>query len=259
MNRRKKRYLIAGNWKMNKTNAEAISYASDLVKIVGNQIDVNVLICAPYTFLPALGSIFDGSTIALGAQNMSSEISGAFTGEISGEMLREFFVTYVIIGHSERRILFHEDNAFINKKIKTAFAANLRPILCVGETLEEREKGETLKVIGQQIEEGLKGISDENIERLVIAYEPVWAIGTGKNASPEMAQEVHAAIRKMLEKQYGSRGSNLTILYGGSMKADNAQELLMQPDIDGGLIGGASLVLNTFVQIIEVARELSLD
>lgn len=255
--RRKKNYLIAGNWKMNKTTAEAVSFASDLMKAVGQQTDVTVLICAPYIMLPAIGSVFDGSTIALGAQNMSSEPGGAFTGEISAEMLREFFVNYVIIGHSERRTLFHENNDFINKKVKRALTTILRPILCVGETLEERESGKTLKVIEKQIQECLKGISEENIERLVVAYEPIWAIGTGKNATPEIAQEVHAAIRGMLEKKFASKGKNLIILYGGSMKPDNAEELLMQPDIDGGLIGGASLALNSFLQIIEIARKLS--
>ncbi len=254
--RHKKQYLIAGNWKMNKTTEEAVVFARDLVKAIDNQKIVNVALCPPFTMIPALSEVLDGSTVALGAQNMNSEASGAFTGEISAEMLREYFVTYVIIGHSERRMLFHENNAVINKKVKAALAANLRPILCVGETLEERELGRTLDVIGEQIREGLKNVSSEHIGRLVVAYEPVWAIGTGKNATPQMAQEVHEAIRRMLDDQYGLNGSNLMIIYGGSMKPDNAEELLSQPDVDGGLIGGASLIFNSFIQIIDSAKKV---
>lgn len=257
MTKHQKKYLIAGNWKMNKTAAEAVDFANELIRSIGKQTVVNVAICAPFTALSALAEVLEGSNIALGAQNFNPEPSGAFTGEISAEMLREHFVSYVIIGHSERRTLFHEDNVLINNKVKAALNANLHPILCVGETLEEREAGRTLKIIGQQIEEGLKNLPGENIDRLVIAYEPIWAIGTGKTATPQMAQEVHASIRSMLEKQFGSKGRKLTIIYGGSMKPDNAEELLSQSDIDGGLIGGASLILRSFVQIIEDAKKIT--
>lgn len=250
-----RKYLIAGNWKMNKTTSEAIDFARELVDSVGSQTIVNVAICAPFTALGTLAPIFEGSNIALGAQNMHPEPSGAFTGEISAAMLRDHFVNYVIVGHSERRTLFHEDDAFINKKVKAAFAANLRPILCLGETIDERQAGKTLETIRKQMEIGLEGISSEDLDRLVIAYEPVWAIGTGKTATPEMAQEVHAAIRGILEKQFGKKGRKVIIIYGGSMNPENAEALLAQTDIDGGLIGGASLATKPFIQIIEMAKK----
>lgn len=252
-----KGFLIVANWKMNKTAKEAVDFAKELINVVDKETAVNIALCVPFTALGALAPICVGSNIALGAQNMNSEPSGAFTGEISAQMLCEFFVTYVIIGHSERRIIFYEDNALINKKVKAALNANFCPILCVGETIEERQAGKTLKIIGQQIEGGLKDLPREKIENLVIAYEPVWAIGTGKTATAQMAQEVHAAIRGMLKKQLGSIGNKIRIIYGGSMKPDNAEELLMQPDIDGGLIGGASLVLQSFVEIIELAQKVA--
>ncbi|PWU04975.1 MAG: triose-phosphate isomerase [Verrucomicrobia bacterium] len=253
---RKKHYLIAGNWKMNKTAAEATAFAKNLLKDSSNEKLVEVLLCAPFTAIPALSQVLAGSTIALGAQNMNPEISGAFTGEISAAMLKEFDVKYVILGHSERRTLFNESNDFINKKVKAAINGKLNPILCVGETLKERESGKTMEVIGTQIREGLQGLSKEEIGNVVIAYEPIWAIGTGKNATPEMAQEVHAAIRKIIENEFDIKANNMQILYGGSMKPENAEELLMQSDIDGGLIGGASLELNSFIQIIDKAKKI---
>lgn len=257
MAKNQREYLIAANWKMNKTATEAVDFAKELISTIGKEMVVNVAVCVPFTALAALAPIFEGSGISLGAQNMSSESSGAFTGEISAQMLREYSVSYVIIGHSERRILFHEDNGLINKKVKAALNAGFCPILCVGETLEEREAGKTFRIIGQQVEEGLKDLPKEKIEALVIAYEPVWAIGTGKTATAQMAQEVHAAIRGMFEKQFSEKASQLRIIYGGSMKPDNAEELLRQPDIDGGLIGGASLVFRSFVEIIESAQRIA--
>lgn len=249
--------LIVGNWKMNKTSAEAVDFAHELIDSVGKQSTVTVVICPPYTAFSSLASALEGSNIMLGAQNMNPEHSGAYTGEISASMLRDHFVNYVIIGHSERRVLFKEDNAFINQKVKAALENNLRPILCVGETLAEREEGRTIEVVRMQIEEGLKGTSSANTDRIIIAYEPVWAIGTGVNATPHMAQEVHAAIRSILEKEFGKRGRKILILYGGSMKPDNAEELLEQFDIDGGLVGGASLMARSFSQIIHAAKKVA--
>ncbi len=257
--KRQRKPLIVGNWKMNKTTTEAIDFAHELIESVGKQTTVTAVICAPYTALGALAPIIEGSNILLGAQNMHPASSGAYTGEISPAMLRDHFVNYVIIGHSERRILFKEDDAFINQKVKAALDANLRPILCVGETLEEREEGRTIDVVRLQIESGLKGTSSINADRIIIAYEPVWAIGTGMTATPKMAQEVHAAIRAILEKEYGKKGRKVLILYGGSMKPDNAEELLEQFDIDGGLIGGASLAARSFSQIIHAAKKVAED
>lgn len=249
--------LIVGNWKMNKTTAEAIDFAHELVESVGRQTTVTAVICPPYTALGALAPVLEGSNIMLGAQNMYPGSSGAYTGEISAPMLRDHFVNYVIIGHSERRILFKEDDALINQKVRAALDANLRPILCVGETLEEREEGRTMDVVRLQIESGLKGTASANADRIIIAYEPVWAIGTGVTATPQMAQEVHAGIRDILEKEYGKKGCKVLILYGGSMKPDNVEELLEQFDIDGGLIGGASLAARSFSQIIHAAKKVT--
>ena len=249
-----RKYLIAGNWKMNKTAGEAVDFAERLKEQVGQQSDVTVLVCAPYTALAALAPIFGDSMLCLGAQNMNPEISGAYTGEISAAMLRDHYVSYVIVGHSERRQLFNEDDAFINKKVVAALEANLKPILCVGETLEQRKAGQTIEVIKTQVENGLKGVAKKDAQRVVIAYEPIWAIGTGETASPEMAQEVHASIRAMLGKVFGKDGNKLLILYGGSMKPENAEALLSQHDIDGGLIGGASLSPKSFFDIVKKAQ-----
>lgn len=258
VDKQQRKMLIVGNWKMNKTSAEAVEFGRELLQSVGKQTAVTVVVCPPYTALGALAKVLEGSSVSLGAQNMNPEPRGAFTGEISAEMLRDHFVNYVILGHSERRILFNENNAFINRKVRAALAANLRPILCVGETLEERVDAQnTMEVIRSQVEEGLKGVASDNVDRIVIAYEPVWAIGTGVTATPKVAQEVHAGIRQMLEKQFGPKGRRVPIIYGGSMNVDNAQELLEQFDIDGGLIGGASLVARAFGQIVNVAKKVS--
>jgi triosephosphate isomerase len=246
--------LIAGNWKMNKTSADAVSLARELVASVGSQPDVDVVICPPFTALEGVAKAIDGSLIKLGAQNMHFEASGAFTGEVSAPMLRAIFTTHVILGHSERRTLFGETDELVNKKILAAFKNQLKPILCVGESLAEREAGATLKVVQTQTERSLEGVSKEQAATLVVAYEPVWAIGTGKVATTEQAQEVHAFIRGLLTKHYGEAvAQKIRILYGGSMKPANAPELLAQKDIDGGLIGGASLEARSFTELVKAA------
>jgi triosephosphate isomerase (TIM) len=246
--------LIAGNWKMNKTASESVQLAQELVAEVGKIVDIDIVICPPFTSLESVGKVVDGSTVKLGAQNMHPETNGAFTGEIAAPMLRAFFATHVILGHSERRQYFAETDAFINKKVLAALKNQLRPILCVGETLAEREAGSTLKVVQTQLEAALEGVSKEQATSVVIAYEPVWAIGTGKVATTEQAQEVHAFIRSLLTKLFGDPiAQKVRILYGGSMKPANAPELLAQKDIDGGLIGGASLESRSFVELVKAA------
>jgi triosephosphate isomerase len=246
--------LIAGNWKMNKTSADAVSLAREIVAAVGTQPEVDVVICPPFTAIEAVAGAVDGSLVKLGAQNMHFEASGAFTGEVSAPMLRALFATHVILGHSERRTLFGETDELVNKKVLAALKNQLRPILCVGESLAEREAGSTLKVVQTQLERGLEGVSKEMAASLIVAYEPVWAIGTGKVATTEQAQEVHAFIRGLLTKLFGEPVSQrVRILYGGSMKPANAPDLLGQGDIDGGLIGGASLESRSFVELIRAA------
>ncbi len=246
--------LIAGNWKMNKNVQEAVNLAEEIVEKVGRQTDANVVICPPFTALAGVAKAIEGSNIQLGAQNLYPASSGAFTGEVSPEMLRDLFVTHAIVGHSERRTLFHETNAFINKKVLAALATNLKPILCLGETLEQHEVGDALKVVQQQLLEALKDVQSNQIENIIIAYEPVWAIGTGKTATPTIAQEVHFHIRKTIADLYSpAKASKIRILYGGSMNPTNAQALLAMPDIDGALIGGAALEAKSFVKIIENA------
>jgi triosephosphate isomerase len=250
--------LIAGNWKMNKTSADAVSLARELVAAVGTQPDVEIVICPPFTALEVVAKAIDGSLIKLGAQNMHFEASGAFTGEVSAPMLRAIFTTHVILGHSERRSLFGETDELVNKKLLAALKNQLRPILCVGESLAEREAGSTLKVVQTQTGRGLEGVSKDQASTLIVAYEPVWAIGTGKVATTEQAQEVHAFIRGLLTKHYGEAvAQKVRILYGGSMKPANAPELLAQKDIDGGLIGGASLESRSFVELIKAASAVS--
>jgi triosephosphate isomerase len=250
--------LIAGNWKMNKTSADAVSLARELVLSLGTQSDVDVVICPPFTALEAVAGAIDGSLIKLGAQNMHFEASGAFTGEVSAPMLRAIFATHVILGHSERRTLFGETDELVNRKVLAALKNQLRPILCVGESLAEREAGSTLKVIQAQTERALEGVSREMAASVVVAYEPVWAIGTGKVATAEQAQEVHGFIRGLLTKLQGEpTAQRVRILYGGSMKPANAAELLTQKDIDGGLIGGASLEARSFVELVRAAAAAS--
>jgi triosephosphate isomerase len=250
-----RKFLIAGNWKMNKTALEAVDLINEIKSLVGGQTSVQVCICPPFTALSKASESVEQSEVLLGAQDMNAAQSGAYTGEISAEMLRELYVTFVILGHSERRQLFGETNEVINKKIHAAIENNLKPIYCIGETLEERESGKTLDVVRTQVREGLKNFPTQSIENLVLAYEPIWAIGTGKTATDEMAQEVHADIRKVLSEMFGdSAADTIRILYGGSMKAENAAGLLGQEDVDGGLIGGASLTGRAFVGIIQAAQ-----
>jgi triosephosphate isomerase len=239
---------MAGNWKMFKTEAEAVDFAKKIKPLLKDVQDRTALICVPY---PALSKVWDelnNSNVALGAENLFWEDEGAFTGEVSGPMLKAVGCTYVIIGHSERRQFFGETDETVNKKIFAALKHDLIPIVCVGERLEQREKNETFKVIETQIKGSLKSITPEQLKGMVIAYEPVWAIGTGKTATPEQAQEVHAFIRKLLPKEVAD---STRILYGGSVKPANVKDLMAKPDIDGGLVGGASLKVDSFEQLVK--------
>ena len=244
---------------MNKSSAEAVDLAKSILLEIGEQREVGVVICPPFTSIESVAEVLSSANhVQLGAQNMHPNTEGAYTGEISATMLRSVYASYVILGHSERRQYFHESNAFINQKVITALSNNLKPIVCVGETLEQREKGETLKVIEQQVQDCLNNIKQADASKLIIAYEPVWAIGTGKTATPDMAQEVHGAIRLILNSLFGEAEANkIRILYGGSMKPDNANALLAEPDIDGGLIGGASLDAISFAKIVRTAAKKS--
>ncbi|MEX0324584.1 MAG: triose-phosphate isomerase [Puniceicoccaceae bacterium] len=249
-----RKYLIAGNWKMNKTDSEGADLVNEIKVGLGQKLDVGVALCPPFTALESCAKAIEDSNIQLGAQNMHPKLEGAYTGEISPVMLRSLFCTVVILGHSERREYFKESDAFINEKVLAALESSLKPILCVGETLEQREAGETFNVVRTQLVDGLKGVTADAADNLVVAYEPVWAIGTGKTATPEMAQEVHKMIRDELTALFGEAADKVRILYGGSMKPENASELLDQPDIDGGLIGGASLKAKSFLDLIEIAQ-----
>lgn len=250
-----RRRIIAGNWKMNKNLSESVELISGLKNLLSDdELNCEVIISPPFTNLETASALIKGSQIKLGAQNMYFEDSGAYTGEISADMLLSVGVEYVILGHSERRAIFGENNETINKKVSKALEKGLKPILCVGETLEQRESGVTKSIIESQIKEGLQGISSEQMQNVVIAYEPVWAIGTGKTASPNQAQEVHEFIRTLLAGLYDSViAENTTIQYGGSVKPENAATLLSMKDIDGALVGGACLKADSFVQIIKSA------
>ncbi|MEK9772548.1 MAG: triose-phosphate isomerase [Opitutae bacterium] len=253
-----RKFLIAGNWKMNLTPDESSSLVEEINAVVGNQTSVQVCVCPPFTSLPLVSDKVEQSEVLLGAQNMHAQSSGAYTGEISAEMLRSLYVSHVILGHSERRQYCGETNSSINEKILAAIHANLKPIYCIGETLEERESGKTMDILSSQVREGLENYPSSALDLLVIAYEPVWAIGTGKTATDEMAQEAHGEIRKVLSEMFGdSAASSIRILYGGSMKPENASGLLAQPDVDGGLIGGASLSAKPFCDIVEAALAAS--
>ncbi len=243
---------------MNKTATEAVDLVNEIHASVGYQNSVQVCVCPPYTSLAKVSELIEQTEVFLGAQNMNAEASGAFTGEVSAEMLRDLYVSFVILGHSERRQLYGETNESINRKVLAAIHNNLKPIYCIGETLEEREAGETLEIVRSQVREGLADFPASAIEHLVLAYEPVWAIGTGKTATDQMAQEVHADIRSVLSEMFGeSAAYTVRILYGGSMKPENALGLLAQPDVDGGLIGGASLTSRAFLGIIDAAAASS--
>ncbi|KAA0240748.1 MAG: triose-phosphate isomerase [Ignavibacteriaceae bacterium] len=243
--------VIAGNWKMNMDIHQSQKLVSEIINGLGKDNRAEVIICPPFTSLSEVSSLLKGTQIKLGAQNMFYEESGAFTGEISADMLKSVDCEFVIIGHSERRVIFNESDELINKKIKTALTKGLKPIFCIGELLGQREKNETMKVVTQQIEKGLEGISSEQMKNIIIAYEPVWAIGTGKTATPQQAQEVHSFIRDLIAKKFStSVAENLIIQYGGSVKSENSGELLSQKDIDGALVGGACLKADSFLGII---------
>ncbi len=245
-----KKPLIAGNWKMFKTVDEAVSLVQT-IKAGLYQAEAQVVICPPFTALHAVSKILDGSRIDLGAQNMHPENEGAFTGEISPLMLKDIKCRYVILGHSERRQYFKETSAFINEKVKTALKYSLVPIVCVGETLQEREARQQFEVVKLQMEQTFKDITKEEMSKLVIAYEPVWAIGTGKTASPEQAEQMQSYIRRLLKEMHGNEiAVRIPILYGGSVKPDNIAELIKKPNVDGALVGGASLKAESFVQIV---------
>lgn len=247
-----RRTIIAGNWKMNKTVAETKATLSELKELTKGLEGVEIVIGAPFTALESAVKTVEGSNIEIAAQNMYPKDSGAFTGEVSPVMLKEIGVKYVILGHSERREYFNESNAFINEKVKSALAHDLVPILCIGEKLEERESGKTAEVNEKQVKEGMAGLTAEEAVKVVVAYEPVWAIGTGKTATPEMAEETHKEIRGVLVEMFGAEAANeITIQYGGSMNAKNAAELLAMENIDGGLVGGASLEASTFIEVIK--------
>jgi triosephosphate isomerase (TIM) len=254
-----RRKIIAGNWKMNKTATESKTLVTDILEKLGKFDEAEVVICPSFTSLVSAQEALGNRTeIDLGAQNMHFEASGAYTGEVSAAMLKSLFVRYVILGHSERRQFFGETDDQVNKKAKAAITARLRPIICVGETLAEREAGKMAAVVTKQIKASCAGFTEDSWSVSVIAYEPVWAIGTGKTASPEQAQEVHALIRSTIESLGGkSVAEKIRIQYGGSVKPENAQLLLNQPDIDGALVGGASLDAESFVAIIKNACQTS--
>jgi triosephosphate isomerase len=247
--------VIAGNWKMNNDLSESQNLITRLTSGLSNlKINCDVIICPPYTSLSEANSLIKNTIVKLGAQNVYHEDNGAYTGEISPLMLKSVGCEYVIIGHSERRTIFKESNETINKKIKKALEHGLKVIFCIGETLDEREKNITNDVVKKQVIEGLLDIDEKAISNMIIAYEPVWAIGTGRNATPQQAQDVHKFIRKLIEDKYSSGiADDLTIQYGGSVKPDNARELLSQPDIDGALVGGACLKAESFIEIIKAA------
>lgn len=245
--------LIAGNWKMNGSRASIKALLDGIKAGIGEVKSAEVAVCAPFVYLADVQQQLAGSPIAWGAQNLSKEASGAFTGEIAASMLLDFGCKYVIVGHSERRTLYGEDDQLVAEKYEVARQAGLKPILCVGETLDEREKGVTEEVVARQINAVIKHAGVKALADGVIAYEPVWAIGTGKTATPEQAQDVHAFIRKLIAEQDKAVADGLRIQYGGSMNAGNAAELLAKPDIDGGLIGGASLKADDFIGIIQAA------
>jgi len=251
--------VIAGNWKMYKDLAESEKLINDLKLVLNFKLNgTKVIICPPFVSLSLAKKAIEGSVIELGAQNMYLEDEGAFTGEISPKMLKSAGSKYVILGHSERRQYFHESNEFINKKARKALSSGLVPIICVGETLEEREKNITDQIVSTQVKACLKEIPASDVEKLIIAYEPVWAIGTGKNATPQQAQEVHQLIRKLIGQLYDWKtAEKVVIQYGGSVKPENALELLGQQDIDGALVGGACLKADSFAQIIQAAVKTS--
>jgi triosephosphate isomerase (TIM) len=247
--------FIAGNWKMFKTVHETTVYVKELRGLVKDVNDVTVVIAPPFTAVHAASEAARNSNVAVSAQNMYWEKEGAFTGEIGAGMIKEAGAEYVIIGHSERRTLFGETDVTVNRKVTAAIAADLTPIVCIGETLDQRERNETMDVLDRQIKGGLDGINGDQVAALVIAYEPVWAIGTGRTATPAQAGEAHAHIRSRLRQWFGGTAADqCLVLYGGSVKPDNIRDLMAQPDVDGALVGGASLDVRAFFDIIVKSR-----
>ncbi len=242
--------LVAGNWKMHMTVSEAVSLAEALRTGLDDLRDREVLVCPPFTALLPVGAVLEGSPIALGAQNLYPADQGPHTGEISPAMLADLKCRYVILGHSERRHGLGEDDGFINRKVRAALQHSVRPLLCVGETLEEREAGQAVRVVSRQLRNGLAGITTERLRELAVAYEPVWAIGTGRTATPEQAREMHRAVRDILRSQFADHAAEgVRILYGGSVTPETVDALMAQPDVDGCLVGGASLNAKTFARI----------
>jgi triosephosphate isomerase len=250
--------IVAANWKMNMTLGESRRFVESFLLDAAEIRDVEIVIVPPFTALAEVTALLEksGQSIKVGAQNMHWERNGAFTGEISAALLRDLFVHYVIIGHSERRRLFGETDEIVNKKVRAAHDATLRPIVCIGETLEQRDKGNVEKILAIQLRGSLKDLTEKELQETVIAYEPVWAIGTGRNATPEQAQEAHAFIRKTLAGiSDEATADRIRIQYGGSVKPENARELMSQSDIDGALVGGASLDPRSFAEIVKAARD----
>ena len=249
--------IVAANWKMNMTQTESERFIESFLGDIGEITDVEVVIIPPFTAIPKVTEALGGAqNIKVGAQNMFWEKSGAFTGEISAPLLRDLFVHYVVLGHSERRSLFGETDEIVNRKVRAALEGKLCPIVCVGETLEQRDKGNVEKILSIQLRGSLAGLAPKELQESVIAYEPVWAIGTGRNATPQQAQEAHAFVRRTLrEIADDTTAERVRIQYGGSVKPENARELMNQPDIDGALVGGASLDPRSFSQIVKAARE----
>ena len=245
--------IVAANWKMNMTQRDAARFVDSLVLELDDVRDVEVVIIPPFTMIPKVVELLEAKaqSIRLGAQNMYWENSGAFTGEISAAMLRDFFVQYVVVGHSERRQYFGETDEIVNKKVRAAIDATLRPIVCVGETLEQRDKGNVDKILSIQLRGSLKDVNEKELQEIVVAYEPVWAIGTGRNATPQQAQDAHAYVRRRVGEMCGADAAQKVVIqYGGSVKPDNAASLLGQPDVDGALVGGASLKADDFLAIV---------
>ena len=248
--------FIAANWKMYKTVHEAVVFVKEFRGMVKDVPDVEIVVAPPFTALHSVAEAARNTTVGVAAQNLHWEREGAFTGEISAGMIREAGAEYVIIGHSERRRLFHETDETVNRKLVSALGATLTPIVCIGETLEEREGNQTLEVLDRQIKLGLDGLTGDQVAALVIAYEPVWAIGTGRNATPEQAGEAHAHIRSRLRQWFGGQAAEQChVIYGGSVKPDNIHALVALPDVDGALVGGASLDVNAFFQIVARSRQ----
>jgi triosephosphate isomerase len=248
--------FIAANWKMYKTVHEAVAFAKEFRVLVKDIADVEIVVAPPFTAVHAVADAARNSNIGVAGQNLHWEREGAFTGEISAAMLKEAGAEYVIIGHSERRRLFHETDETVNRKLASALAAQLTPIVCIGETLEERERNETLAVLDRQIKAGLDGLTGDQVSGLVLAYEPVWAIGTGRNATPAQAGEAHAHIRSRLRQWFGAAAADQChVIYGGSVKPDNIHELILLPDVDGALVGGASLDIRAFGDIVARSRQ----